>query len=315
MPIVATRQHNGGDGMCVMRASAPRAPAGRIPAATPAKRPASRCGFTLIELLVVISIIALLISILLPSLSQARERAKAVVCLANLRSIGQATAMYMDNDDQRVIPWYRDPPLLGYPVQVVTPWVFGGFAAPNAASIGGFGNLDSTLYPAEARPLNAYIAPGAQGMTVQIGVFRCPGDRTHTTSIIGTGTSPPLDAEALSSWQANGSSYTLNTRFMQEYALPGGNFSASNSEEYARRIAPRLVGGNAARFVIWMEQGFYASTYQARSRLAQSLAAPQRMGWHREFSKWTAAFADGHAEYRYFDTRLSIGSAWTLWEP
>jgi hypothetical protein len=102
---------------------------------------------------------------------------------------------------------------------------------------------------------------------------------------------------------------------MQGYALPGGHFSMSNSDEYARRIAPRLVGGNASRFVIWLEQGFYASTYQARPTLPESLAAPQRRGWHREFSKWTAAFADGHAAYRYFDTRITGAAEWTVWEP
>jgi prepilin-type N-terminal cleavage/methylation domain-containing protein/prepilin-type processing-associated H-X9-DG protein len=64
---------------------------------TPPRHRLARRGFTLVELLVVIGIIAMLIAILLPSLNRAREAARGVQCLSNLRQLAQATIMFADD--------------------------------------------------------------------------------------------------------------------------------------------------------------------------------------------------------------------------
>src|SRR5437879_5606300 len=66
---------------------------------TPTQKP-DRSGFTLIELLVVIAIIAILAAILFPVFAQAREKARAITCLSNVKQIGLASLMYVQDYDE-----------------------------------------------------------------------------------------------------------------------------------------------------------------------------------------------------------------------
>lgn len=90
-----------------------------------ARQHRSRKAFTLVELLVVIGIIAVLIALLLPVLSRAREQARRTKCLANLRTLGQAMFLYANN--------YKDRLPNGNPPQVwsdaaAADWVMVNFA-------------------------------------------------------------------------------------------------------------------------------------------------------------------------------------------
>ncbi len=63
-----------------------------------------KTAFTLIELLVVIAIIAILAAMLLPALSAARERAKSAGCINNLKQLGLASNLYVNDNDDWIVP-------------------------------------------------------------------------------------------------------------------------------------------------------------------------------------------------------------------
>ncbi|MBC8106434.1 MAG: type II secretion system protein [Anaerolineae bacterium] len=113
-------------------------------------------GFTLVELLVVIGIIAVLIGILLPTLSRARVKSRTVACAAQLKDIGNLFRIYL-NDHKNRLPHVNTLPSMQPPIAIhpVT-----GKSLP-------------TIYETLDRDWKPKAIGEAQGST---GVWRCPAD-------------------------------------------------------------------------------------------------------------------------------------------
>ena len=149
----------------------------------------SRGAFTLVELLVVIGIIAILISILLPALNRARDKARSVQCMSNMRQIYIYCAMFaQDNKGRLPRPGINDPP--SPDVDRTTPWAQDGPGLANFTS----GCLWKYI-PAGPTRQQIILCPGDNGEQVRYGsLTTVAGEGRNFSYSMNSNVSDPRDA-------------------------------------------------------------------------------------------------------------------------
>ena len=215
-------------------------------------KPYRRLGFTLVELLVVIAIIALLIGILLPALSRAREAANTVKCSANLHSIGIGMADYLANFKGTFPPsnYYK-----GLAFDSVTGQV------PTAPS-DGYVHWSSFLY--SRKDLLGTDAPFQS--TEGWDAFRCPslanGGLPTANTFTGNTDGIANESEGKLDWQAPRLAYTVN-----EALCPRGIFQlffdGRNNKRVYRFVRASQVRHSADTILateIWGSQSAVTTT-------------------------------------------------------
>lgn len=276
-----------------------------------------RDGFTLVELLVVIGIIALLISILLPSLSRARQAAQLTVCLSNLRQWGNGMLMYT-NTWKGALPEEGDDGDAGDPKAAIKYWDRGSLwfnAVPPMLGSKTYNELQlSNAVPAYGTrslflcPSVSRVLPGAgdPAMTPD-GYFQAYGYATPQS------TSPEL-RKTLFCYVYNAELNNSNTMFPGKPSLSIGGAAPAGSYY---KGSPRINQlSQASTTVLMLEKRVIPSEVSdkdenyynalAKTSLQAKSLCRTRADWQRFAGRHvvdglpggTLLFADGHCEAR-----------------
>lgn len=274
---------------------------------------AKKSGFTLIELLVVMSIIALLISILLPGLRTAREQAKRAQCMSNLRQVAVAMSGYILEYSSFPILLTSAPGTIGW-----STWTYGGWGGRNRQYWQGYAG-GQFLIPTEKRPLSAYMFlppssdPGAESKGpdgvwgtaddryIEMPMFECPSDFGSAQGQFWDSAAYQQEGSRLTGYNDAGTSYHMNMAWWIQFPATMG-FEARL--EAGRKIWQRKLTKDPGRFLTVYEDPVDRGINEPTGLLTR--------GFHRQFSRHVVGFLDGHVEYLKMNTRKCREPRWTV---